>query len=120
MKHVLIIERDGEVSRGFEEKLAAIGSCSFQRAWTEEQAVSAAARRPPDLIVVGAVDQGCPFSAARRICGLRDVPTLLVRPPGTSGRPLPADARLTGPYPLQAMAWAVRAAEQPARSTAMV
>ena len=116
MKHVLIIERNGEISLGLEERLASIGSCSFERVWTEEQAVVAATRRPPDLIVVGMLDQGCPFSAVRRICQGRDVPTLVARPSGMASPALPSDVQLSGPFPLSAMAWAVREAERPARS----
>lgn len=118
MKHVLIIEKDGEVSLAVEEKLAALGACSFERTWSESQAVAAADRRPPDLVVIGTVNRGCPFNAARRICGAYGVPALLARPVGMTDPPPPSDATLTGPFPLSAMAWAVREAERPATGLA--
>ena len=111
MKHALIVERDGEVSRAIEDRLSALGFQSFERAWTEEEAVAAAARHVPDLLVVGSrLDAGSPVSAARRIDAAYDVPMLLAAPAAATPRALPADARLEGPFALGRISEAVRKA----------
>jgi hypothetical protein len=111
MPHALIIGNDGAVSRTIEQALAAIGFDSFERAWSEAGAVAAAERRVPDLVVVGeALDQGCPIGAARSISGAHGVPVLMAARPALPRRPLPADARLSGPFPVRALAEAVHEA----------
>ena len=81
--------------------------------------MEAAARRLPDLVVIGeTLDAGCPYSAARRICAARDIPVLVAARRGAH-RPIPpADASLAGPFMLREIGHAVAEAEQPTMRTA--
>lgn len=110
MSHALIIDDDPMVSRIVQDRLSPLGFGSFEQACSEEQAVRAAARRLPDLVVVGdAVRSGSAIEAARRIASMHAVPVLLVT--GNSERTranLPDHARLDGPFALDDMADAVR------------
>ena len=113
MAHALIIGNDRDVSRTLEHALAAIGFHSFDHAGSEAAAVAAAERRVPDLVVIGErLDQGCPVSAARRICRAHDAPVLMAASPAAPRRPLPQDARISGPFPLRRLQDAVREAER--------
>ena len=113
MKHALIIERDGDVSRAIEDRLLPLGFQLFERAWTEDSAVAAVERKRPDLVVVGQqLDSGCPFNAARRICAGHNMPLLLAAPAGAAMRALPLDARLSGPFPIGQAEQAVREAQR--------
>ena len=112
MKHALIIDRDGEVSRTIEERLLALGFRSFEHAWSEDAAVAAAARKRPDLVVIGEqLEAGSPFSAARRICADEDIPAIFAARQNACPAP-PPDASLSGPFPLREIGRAVREAEE--------
>lgn len=79
MRHALIIDDNMIVSSEVENRLCRLGYTSFEHAWTEDLAVAAAARRFPDLVIVGDnVETGSAINAARRISTERDVPVLLV------------------------------------------
>ena len=79
MSHALIIDDNIVISSAIRARLALLGFSSFSLAWTEEQAVAAAAQRTPDLIVVGdEVETGSALSAVRRISRKVDVPVVMV------------------------------------------
>lgn len=83
MSHALIINDNMVVSRAIESRLIAFGFVSFDRTWAEHQVAAAAARRVPDLIVVGdSIAEGSPNDVAHRISVSCDAPVLMV----TSGR----------------------------------
>ncbi len=79
MCHALIIDDNMIVSHAIQSCLEPLGFTSFDHTWTEEQAIVAADRRVPDLIIIGDdVETGCAINAARRINGDRTVPVLMV------------------------------------------
>ena len=79
VSHALIIDDNMIVSRAIQNCLQARGFTSFDHTWTENQAVAAAARCPPDLIVIGdEVETGSSLGAARQIAGMFNVPGLMV------------------------------------------
>lgn len=102
MPHALIIEDNVIVSRLLERQLIQLGYDSFDRVWTEADAVAAAERRVPDIILVGdEVETGSGVEAARTICARRSVPVILVT--GDSHRArrrLPPHAAMEGPFGL--------------------
>ena len=114
-KHALIVEDDPLVSHALEDQLMRLGFNSFEKSWTEEDGVAAAARTAPDIVVVGEnLAEGSPIETARRIAQMHDVPILLVAHKSSrDGRRLPAGASMSGPYPLEAMAKAVGEASPP-------
>ncbi len=78
VKHALIIEDDLLVSIEIEERLARLGFNSFEKVWTEDDAVAAALRRRPDLVMVGGtIAAGSAMRAARRIVDRLDVPAMV-------------------------------------------
>lgn len=112
MSHALIIDDNMIVSRAIEIRLALLGFDSFDQAWTEGQAVEAAAFTPPDLVVVGdSVEQGSAMDAVRRITRERDVPVLVITGDRyRAARRLPGDASLSGPYLLDQIKGALASA----------
>ena len=115
MSHALIIDDNMLVSQVIENRLAPLGFDSFEHSWTEEQAVAAAERRLPDLVVVGdAVESGSALDAARRISAAHDVPVLMVTAKSPLTRRVAADAVVEGPYALDAIATAVKQAQRAA------
>ena len=110
MQHVLIISDDPALSSAMEDRLLALGFRSFERSWTEEDAVDAARQRRPDLIVVGdSLAVGSPIETAARITEEQpDIPALLATTRvGPILRELPDGVRLDGPYPPEQAAVAV-------------
>jgi DNA-binding response OmpR family regulator len=103
MKHALIIEDNLLVSRFLEDRLAALGFGSFDHVWTEDDAVAAAMRRLPDLVIIGDdLTEGCGFNAALRILSFGDVPALVISAGrAATHRTLPCDASIQGPFSLQ-------------------
>ena len=113
MKHALIIDADDRVGDRIEDMLAELGFRSFERAWSEEQALAAARRHRPDLVIVGErLEAGCPFGAARRICAAQNIPALLAMQCGAAVPARPGDATLRGPFPLGEAARAVAEAQR--------
>jgi two-component system, response regulator PdtaR len=100
MSHALIIDDNMIVSRAIENRLVELGFDSFDRTWTEGQAMAAAARRSPDLVVIGdTIESGCALNAARSIAMERDTPVLMVTAdPGRARRRLPDDVSFGGPF----------------------
>ena len=109
MPHALIIHDNMVISSAVQERLAELGFDSFERSWTEEQAVAAADRRHPDLVVVGdTLSSGSPIEAARRISQKADVTLLAVTSDSAElARRLPPSTTLHGPYPVTAIEVAV-------------
>lgn len=112
MKHALIIEDNLIVSKALEDTLSNAGFQSFDHAWTEEDAVQAARRHRPDLVIVGDhIQSGSGVEAARRIAADRDVPVMLVTADSLKAREtLPEGASLDGPFLLRDMPKAIVAA----------
>lgn len=102
MSHALIIDENMIISRAIERRLESCGFDSFEHAWTEDQAVDAAALNPPDLVIVGdSIDKGSAVDAARRITAKRDVPVLMVTAhSGQTQRHIPPGATVEGPFHL--------------------
>ena len=119
MCHALIIDDNMIVSRALQDGLASLGYDSFDHSWTEEQAVAAAARRVPDLVVVGdSIEVGSPIEAARRISIEHDVPVLMVTANShRARRRLPPDAAMEGPFLLGEIATAITSARPVARTS---
>jgi DNA-binding response OmpR family regulator len=115
MKHVLIIEGDPRISVALEARLLQFGFRSFEKVATEEDAVAAAIRHGPNLVVVGdRLRAGSSINAARRIAERQDVSMLMVNDrAGREMAPPPPDASLSGPYELDDLGNAIEAAEQP-------
>lgn len=114
MLHALIIGDNLLLGNSIQARLEALGYRSFDRSWTEAEAVAAAANRPPDLIVIGdAIPGGAAVDAARRITAVRLVPVLMMTT--NSARPgesLRAGERVEGPYPATRLGKALRRARQ--------
>lgn len=109
MCHALIIDDNMIVSRAIENRLIELGFSSFDHAWTERQAVEAAACRSPDLVVIGdAVEDGCALKAASSIVKQRAVPVLMITAdPARARSRLPRDAPFDGPFLLNEIETAV-------------
>lgn len=112
MNHALIIDENMIVSRAIQSRLEGLGFTSFDHTWTEEQAVAAASRRAPNLVVIGdELESGSALGAARRISRELAVPVLMV-----TGDPIRAERRLAkveafeGPFLLNQIEEAVSAA----------
>ena len=116
VKHALIIEDDPRIGDALAVRLARLGYRSFEQAESEEDGVAAAARRRPDLVVVGtSLASGSPIEAARRIAETADIPMLLVADARCDSLPpLPLGATLDGPYGMAELPQAVDLARQPA------
>jgi DNA-binding response OmpR family regulator len=109
MPHALIIDENIAISRGIEACLAALGFATFDHTWTEQQALAAARRLRPDIIVIGDdIEMGCAMRAARIISADGTIPVLMV-----SGDPARASRRLAdtqtydGPFRLNQIEQAV-------------
>ena len=90
MTHALIIEDNMIVARAICERLEPLGFTSFDRTWTERQALAAVSRHRPDLVVVGDDLEGrSPIDTAREIAKLTGAPVLMV-----TGDPFIAQRRL--------------------------
>ena len=102
MLHALIIEDNMAISGAVRDRLTDLGFDSFEQSWTEEQAVAAADRHNPDLVVIGdTLIAGSPIEAARRISRSMDVTVLAATADATAlVRALPPSTMLHGPYPV--------------------
>lgn len=79
MRHALIIDDNLIVGRAIQARLKAFGFDSFDRTWAEHQTLEAAARHPPDLIVVGdAIAEGSPRELAEKLAQANDAPVLAI------------------------------------------
>ena len=102
MSHALIIDDNMVVGRAIQNRLTAFGFDSFDHTWTEQQALEAAARRQPDLIVVGDhVCGGSPLEVARELASASQAPVLAVRTDRVLVQHcLAAEAKVDGPFAL--------------------
>ena len=109
MCHALIIDDNMIVSRAIQDRLASLGFSSFDHTWSEEQAMTAASCRSPDLVVVGdSVETGSALNAARRISTQNRVPVLMITAdPHRVHRCLSADVSFDGPFLLNEIETAV-------------
>lgn len=112
MTHALIIDDNMIVSRAIQSCLESLGFNSFDHTWTEEQALAAADRRPPDLVVIGdEVEAGSTLSAAEKISGNFAVPVLMVTgDPVRARKRLEKTASFKGPFLLNQIDEAVELA----------
>lgn len=79
MSHALIIDDNMIIGHAIQSYLKPLGFTSFDQTWTEDQAVAAADRHAPDLVVIGdEIEVGSALSAAQRIAGKLAVPVLMV------------------------------------------
>ncbi len=79
MSHALIIDDNMIVSRAVEDRLVPLGFDSFDHTWTESQAIEAAQKRAPDLVVIGdTIAEGSPIGVARRISNEYGAPVVLI------------------------------------------
>jgi DNA-binding response OmpR family regulator len=77
--HALIIDDNMIVGRAVRSRLEHLGFTTFDQAWTEHQALAAAGRRRPDLVVIGdAIESGSAIKAARTIAQRFETPVLMV------------------------------------------
>lgn len=109
MYHALIIDDNMIISRAIQQYLEPLGFRSFDHSWTERQALAAAGRRRPDLIVIGDdMEVGSALNAAKTIVSAGFVPVLMV-----SGDPARTKERLehatieAGPFALSEIETAV-------------
>lgn len=112
MNHALIIDDNLIVSRAIQSCLENLGFASFDHTWTEAQALDAARRRTPDLIVVGdELEFGSALDAARRISEWLSVPVLMVTgDPGRARQHLAQVEAFSGPFLLNQIEEAVEIA----------
>lgn len=118
MNHALIIDDNMIVSRAIQNRLMGLGFTSFDHTWTGDQAIAAATRRTPNLVVIGdETDSVSALGAARRIASEGAVPVLMV-----TGDPANARSRLSkaggfdGPFLLNQVEEAVAIARADAGS----
>lgn len=77
--HALIIEDESLIAMAIEDALRRCGFTSFDVAPSAEEAVTAAARKCPDLITADVeLRPGCGISAVQSICAERPIPVLFV------------------------------------------
>jgi CheY-like chemotaxis protein len=112
MPHALIIDENIAVCRAVQHYLSMLGFGSFDHTWTERQALNAARKRRPDIIVIGDdIEMGSAIRAARLISEDGTIPVLMV-----SGDPTRASQQLAqtnsydGPFRLNQIEEAVEIA----------
>ena len=89
-----------------------IGTAPLSTAKDVDDAVAAAKRHEPELVVIGEhLITGSPIEAARRIARISDAVMLLVARPGFPEKQLPTEASLNGPFALEQIDSAVSAAK---------
>ena len=77
--HALIIEDETLIAMAIEDALRGCGFTSFEIAVSAEQAVTAAARKCPDLITADVeLRPGCGITAVQSICSGQSIPVLFI------------------------------------------
>jgi len=77
--HALIIEDQAIIAMMLEDELCELGYTSFDVADTQEEAISAAKRRCPDLIAADdRLTTGSGIAAVRIICAEQSIPTVYI------------------------------------------
>ena len=112
MGHALIIDENIAISRAIQNCLKALGFASFDHTWTEQQALRAACRRKPDIIVIGdTIETGSALDAARRISSDASIPVLMVSgDPERAAKRLEQASSFEGPFHLNQIEQAVEVA----------
>lgn len=112
MGHALIIDDNIIVSRSIQRCLEQSGFRSFDHTWTEEQALEAADRRRPDIIIIGdTIEAGSAVDAARQISLNSDIPVIMVSgDPTRAAKCLAKVSSYDGPFVLNDMEKAVQVA----------
>ena len=116
MCHALIVNDNRVISRGIQDQLQACGFDSFDHTWSERQALEAAARHSPDLVVIGgAIAGGSPLEVARKVASEAYAPVLAVTTEEfTFERRFPTRVATHGPFRLSQLSDALAAVGMPA------
>ena len=98
--HALIIEDESLIALAIEDALRGCGFTSFDSAISEEEAVSAAARKCPDLITADVqLRPGCGITAVQSICSGKPIPVLFITgSPGEVRIRMPGHALVEKPF----------------------
>ena len=90
--HALIIEDESLIAMAIEDALRGCGFTTFDVAVSAEEAITAAARRCPDLITADVeLRPGCGITAVQSICSGQPIPVLFI-----TGRPGEVRTRMPG------------------------
>lgn len=119
MQHALIIDDNMVISNAIQKCLEPLGFRTFDKAWTEAQALAAAELRHPDLIVIGDdIASGSAFHAAQQISAWLAVPVLMVTgDPVRARRRMESHCAFEGPFLLNQIEEAVELAQTSPIST---
>ena len=98
--HALIIEDESLIAMAIEDALRSCGFTSFDVAVSADEAVTAAARRCPDLITSDVqLRPGCGITAVQSICSERPIPVLFITGrPGEVRMRMPDHALIEKPF----------------------
>lgn len=118
MFHALVIEDQYLIAMMLGDELASHGFTSFDVASSPDQAISLASKRPPDLITVDDwLAEGSGLDAIRHICREKAIPVVFVTTDGDRVTVEAPDAVvIKKPFPPTALAPAIEAARQKART----
>ena len=90
--HALIIEDESLIAMAIEDARRGCGFTSFDFAVTAEEALTAAARKCPDLITADVeLGPGCGITAVQSICSEKPIPVLFI-----TGSPAEVRIRMPG------------------------
>ena len=90
--HALIVEDESLIAMAIEDALRGCGFTSFDVAVSAEEAVTAAARKCPDLVTADVeLRPGCGITAVESICSEQPIPVLFI-----TGRPGDVRMRMPG------------------------
>ncbi len=112
MAHALIIDDNTAISRAIQHYLESLGFRSFDLTWTEQQALAAADRHRPDIIVIGDdIETGSAIRAAQQISSGSPIPVLMVSGnPTQAAKCLEQASSYDGPFLLNQIEEAVEVA----------
>jgi DNA-binding response OmpR family regulator len=98
--HALIIEDESLIAMAIEDALRDCGFTSFDVAVSAEEAVTAAARKCPDLITADVeLRPGCGITAVQSICSEQLIPVIFVTgSPGEVRIRMPGHALIEKPF----------------------
>ena len=110
--HALIIEDESLIAMAIEDALRGCGFTSFEVAVSAEEAVTAAARRCPDLITADVeLRPGCGIAAVQSICSGQPIPVLFITgSPGEVRIRMPGQALIEKPFEVHHIREATRLA----------
>lgn len=98
--HALIIEDESLIAMAIVDALRSCGFTSFDIAVSAEEAITAAARRCPDLITADVeLKRGCGITTVQSICSERPIPVLFITgSPGEVRIRMPGHALVEKPF----------------------